>query len=147
MSAGGPAEGDAGSPARIGAGGVLGYTGGMADQGVSEREFEAVADATLNALVRALESIGDDQELEVDLSMGVLTIEFPDRAKYVINSHRAARQIWMAADSSAWHFDYRPAGPGASTGSWIAPSKGVELFATIDAVLGRKLGRAVKLAG
>ena len=78
--------------------------------------------------------------LEVSLEMGILTLEFPDATRYVVNSHRAARQIWMAAEHSAWHFDYRPA-----DGRWIAAKNGDELQATLAAVTSRKLGRSVSL--
>jgi CyaY protein len=111
----------------------------MSTQGISERAFEQAADATLHALERAL---NDLEGLEMDLSMGVLTLEFSDGVKYVINSHRAARQIWMAAERSAWHFDYHP-----DERAWKASSKGgEELWATVEAVLSRKLGTPIKLA-
>jgi CyaY protein len=58
----------------------------------------------------------------------------------VVNSHRAARQIWMAAERSAWHFDL------AADGRWIATKSGDELWAAVEGVVGRKLGRAVALA-
>jgi CyaY protein len=102
-----------------------------------ERSFEKAADATLAALETSLSGSGLD--LEVELSLGVLTIELPDGAKYVINSHRAARQIWMAAERTAWHFDRDP------SGKWVAAKSGDELLATVNAVLSKKLGRAVAL--
>ena len=77
--------------------------------------------------------------MEVSFQMGILTLEFPDATRYVVNSHRAARQIWMAAEHSAWHFDYRP------EGRWIAAKSGDELRGTIAAVTSRKLGRPVSL--
>ncbi|HVY49112.1 MAG TPA: iron donor protein CyaY [Minicystis sp.] len=105
---------------------------------LSEQEFDRAADASLRALERALDAAGDG--LEADLESGILTIEFSDGAKYVINSHRAARQIWMAAERSAWHFDW-----DADKRAWVAGKSGDELVATVEAVLGRKLGRAVAL--
>jgi CyaY protein len=104
---------------------------------LSETEFERVADAMLRALDGAL---SDLDGLEVDLESGILTLEFSDGVKYVVNSHRAARQIWMAAERSAWHFDL------AADGRWIATKTGDELWAAIEGVVGRKLGRAVALA-
>ena len=58
----------------------------------------------------------------------------------MVNSHRAARQIWMAAERSAWHFDYEPA-----QRRWVAAKSGDELWSTIASVLARKLGHAVDL--
>lgn len=104
---------------------------------ISERDFERVADESLRALERALSEL---HEIEADLESGILTIEFPDGEKFVINSHRAARQIWMAAERSAWHFDY-----DAATGRWIAAKTSDELRSTIEAVVGRKLKKTVAL--
>ncbi|UQA57898.1 iron donor protein CyaY [Polyangium aurulentum] len=109
----------------------------MATEGLSEREFERVADEELRKLERAL---GDVDQIEMDLSMGVLTIEFSDGIKYVINSHRAARQIWMAAERNAWHFDYHD-----DDGKWTSAKDRAELWSTVEGVLSRKLGSAIAL--
>ncbi|XXY47956.1 iron donor protein CyaY [Sorangium sp. So ce269] len=110
----------------------------MSGEPLSEREFDAVADRSLRALDRGINEIPDG--VEADLQSGILTLEFEDGVKYVVNSHRAARQIWMAAERSAWHFDYQ-----TSEGRWVAQRTGEELWSTVEAVLSRKLGRAVKL--
>lgn len=109
----------------------------MQNEALSEAEFEREADKTLRALDRALSEIDG---LEVDLESGILALEFADGLKYIINSHRAARQIWMAAERSAWHFDYLP-----SKERWIAGKSGEELWATLEGVLSRKLGQPLKL--
>jgi CyaY protein len=111
---------------------------GMSEEVLSEQEFDARADEALRALDRAL---NEEAGLEADLESGILTIEFEDGLKYIVNSHRAARQIWMAADSSAWHYSFRPA-----DGRWVASKSGDELWATLGAVIGKKLGRKVVLA-
>jgi CyaY protein len=106
------------------------------DQVLSEREFEQSADRILTALQKALDALALD--CEVELSMGILSIEFPDGSKYIINSHRAAKQIWMAAEREAWHFD-----PGAD--GWRAAKSGDELVSTIARVLSKKSGSPVTL--
>jgi CyaY protein len=112
---------------------------------IAERDFERAADATLHALDRAL---ADEHELEVELAMGILTIELADATKIVINSHRAARQIWMAADRTAWHFDPVAGLDEARGGAarWVAAKTGDELVATLEAVVSRKLGRPFSIA-
>ena len=106
---------------------------------LDEAEFASGADATLRALERALDGLDD---VEVDLESGILTLEFSDGVKYVVNSHRAARQIWMAAERSAWHFDL----VDVAQRRWVAAKSGDELWSTLSAVLARKLGRGVALA-
>lgn len=104
---------------------------------VDEPEFEKKADRALVALREALDALTIDAEIE--LEMGILSIEFPDGGKYIINSHRAAKQIWMAAERSAWHFD-----PGAD-GRWTATKSGDELWSALESVLTKKLGRPIEL--
>jgi CyaY protein len=105
---------------------------------VSERDFETYADRELRKLERALT---DGEGFEVDLESGILTISFDDGTRYVVNSHRAARQIWMAAERSAWHFDYLPA-----EARWVAAKSGDELWSAVARVLTNKLGAAFHLA-
>jgi CyaY protein len=105
---------------------------------LDEREFERLADRSLHALELALNDIDG---LEADLESGILTIEFDDGARFVVNSHRAARQIWMAAGARAWHFDVRP-----SDERWTATKTGEELWSCLERELGQKLSRPVRLA-
>ncbi len=105
---------------------------------LTEEQFEQRADLELHALEQALADLGLD--LEVELQMGILSIEPPKGTTYVINSHRAAKQIWMAAERTAWHFDPLP------DGRWVAAKSGDELWSTLARVLGEKLGRTIPLA-
>jgi CyaY protein len=111
----------------------------MSGEAVSEQAYEAAADQELRALLEQILEAGDG--LEADLASGILTLEFEDGARYVINSHRAARQIWMAAERSAWHFNLRPA-----DSRWVTSKSGEELWSTVEAVLSRKLGRPIHLS-
>ena len=88
--------------------------------------------------MEAVSQISDD--IDPDLQMGVLSIQFEDGTKYVVNSHRAARQIWMAAERRAWHFDWQP-----EAKAWVAAQSEDELWSTLEGVLGRKLGLKVTL--
>ena len=104
--------------------------------GPNEKDFELAADRALRKLAHAIDELGG---LEADLESGILTLEFEDGDKFVINSHRAARQIWMAAERNAWHFDL-----GADE-QWTASKGGDELWALVERVLSNKLKRPVTL--
>jgi CyaY protein len=106
---------------------------------VTEAEYEAAAVPELKALVQALDAF-DAPEIEAELASDILTIEFADRTRYVVNSHRAARQIWMAAELTAWHFDWVP-----EKQRWIASKSGDELWAALEGALSRRLKRPVVL--
>jgi CyaY protein len=107
---------------------------------LDEAEYLSLARAELKSLLAALDQLGD--ELEAELSSDILTIEHGRGAPFVINSHTAARQIWMAAERRAWHFDY-----DRETQRWIATKSGDELWQTLTQVLSAKIGRPIRLAG
>ena len=105
---------------------------------IDEATFDQAAERTLRALDAALNDIAG---LEADLESGILSIEFYDGVRFIINSHRAARQIWMAAGALAWHFGF-----DAATGTWTAKKTGDELWSCVDRQVGEKLGRSLELA-
>jgi CyaY protein len=107
---------------------------------LSEEQYEALALPELSALVRALDTL-EHPDIEAELASDILTIEFTDGTRYVVNSHRAARQIWMAAERSAWHFDWN-----LEKRRWIAEKSGDELWATVARVIEKRLGVPVALA-
>lgn len=106
---------------------------------LSEGEYEARAVPELRALLEAFDALGDEP-LEAELQSDILTLEFSDGTRYVVNSHRAARQIWMAAERNAWHFDWT-----AARSAWIAAKNGDELWSTLERVISSKLGRPLRL--
>jgi CyaY protein len=102
---------------------------------LSEKAFEARAFPELKTLVEALDAFTD--EFFAELAGDVLTIDFDDDTRYVINSHMAARQIWLAAARSAWHFDAH------ADGRWLDRRTGAELWTTVRDLLTKKLGHPV----
>ncbi|HEX7837496.1 MAG TPA: iron donor protein CyaY [Kofleriaceae bacterium] len=105
---------------------------------MDDASFDRVARDELHELEDAFSNV-DPDDVEVSTSDGVLRLDLRDGTRIVINSHRAARQIWMAAVASAWHFD--PAGDGA----WRAAKTGDELRPTLARVLQERIGLTVPL--
>ena len=105
---------------------------------MDEKEFDQRAREALGKLETALQAMSD--ELEVDLAGGILTLEFEDGAKYVVNSHGAAKQIWLSANLSAWHFGWHEA-----TRSWRDTKSGAELFTELGKLVAEKLAMPVVL--
>src|SRR3954467_13803597 len=106
---------------------------------LSESDYDAVAVPTLHQLIASLDAL-PHAGVEAELASDILTIEFEDGTRYVLNSHRAARQIWLSAERSAWHFDYVPSGK-----AWVAAKTGDELWTTLTRLLSAKLGEAISL--
>ena len=66
---------------------------------------------------------------------GIVTMEFEDGARFVLNRQSAARQIWLAAGARAWHYRW-----DESAGAWVDDRDGHELFGRLAAEVGGKLG-------
>ncbi|MCB9652914.1 MAG: iron donor protein CyaY [Deltaproteobacteria bacterium] len=107
---------------------------------IPEAKFEGLAERTLATMVEALASM-EEESMDADLESGVLTIAFDDGTRFVVNSHRAARQIWMAANARAWHFDWEDVDGGV----WKSSKDGAELWSLLESHLGAKLHRTVCL--
>ncbi len=105
---------------------------------MDEATFDHAAREELHAIEDAFADI-DPDEVEVSTSDGVLRLDLRDGTKIVINSHRAARQIWMAAIASAWHFD------PAENGTWIAAKSGEELRATLARLVRERIGLELRV--
>ena len=102
-------------------------------------QFVKVATTALEHIEDGLASLELDQ-LDVDLGGDVLTLEFGDGTQFIINAHSAAEQIWMAANRTAWHFDFDPA-----SNTWVAAKTGEELMTTVSKEVGQKLWIDVSL--
>jgi CyaY protein len=107
---------------------------------MDEPTFDAIGRRELSHIEERLADV-DPDDVEIVSSDGVLTLTLRDGVRVVVNTHRAARQIWMAAVASAWHFD--PPGTG-SDGRWRT-GDGSELRATLARVLRERIGLEVAL--
>lgn len=105
---------------------------------MDEASFEHRAHEELQYLEDRLGEL-DPDDADLNVSAGVLRVDLRDGTKIVINSHRAAGQIWMAAVATAWHFDPRP------DGTWVASRTNEELRATLAKLLHDHLGLALAL--
>jgi CyaY protein len=99
---------------------------------MDEPTFDKQARDELRYIEDSLMDI-DPDDVEIGVSDGILRLDLRDGTKIVVNSHRAARQIWMAAVSTAWHFDPE------EDGLWRSKS-GDELRSTLLRVVKERIG-------
>jgi CyaY protein len=104
---------------------------------VDESEYRQLAEACLQRVARWLEGI-DPDEVDYTTGDGMITLEFPDGVRFVLNRQGAARQIWFAAGARAWHYDW----DGARS-SWVGDRDGHDLYERIAEVVSEKIGRPV----
>ena len=108
---------------------------------MSESEFLALAEATLNQIEAALDRLNDEDVLDVECSRSgnVLEIEFIDNGtKIIVNSQAPMREMWVAARSGGFH--YKRVGD-----EWINTRDGSELFAALSSMASEQAGAAVVL--
>ncbi|MNY59072.1 frataxin-like protein [compost metagenome] len=79
---------------------------------------------------QAVEDIFDDSDLDLDLenSAGVLTVRFENGTQLIFSRQEPIRQLWLAARSGGFHFDFDEASE-----RWICDSS--------DELLGEMLAR------
>jgi CyaY protein len=96
---------------------------------LSEARFHDLVDA----VQQAVEDIFDDSDLDLDLenSAGVLTVRFENGTQLILSRQEPLRQLWVAARSGGFHFDY-----DEGQGLWICD--------TSDEPLGELLARATR---
>ena len=112
---------------------------------MDESRYQHLADSALRAIETMLDDV-DAEVVDLDRAGDVLTLTFADRKKAVINTQRPTRQIWVAANARAWHFQFEE-GKGGGEGRWVDDKgQGVELFSQIVAIIKEAAGIELPLA-
>ena len=101
---------------------------------MDESRYQKLADVALRAVEDLLKDV-DAEVVDLERAGDVLTLTFASGKKAVVNTQRPTRQIWLAANARAWHFEYHePDGP--VPGRWLDDKgQGVELVAQIAAIV------------
>jgi CyaY protein len=106
--------------------------------GMSEPDFLAAAERTLDAIEAAVEACNAD--IDATRAGNVLTLELVNGTRIVVNSQTPMRQIWVAARSGGFHYEWRD-------GAWRDTRDGSELFTALSRAISAQGGVAVLLRG
>jgi len=71
---------------------------------MNESQFNQLAEETMIAIEEAVENSGAD--IDFDNAGDILTLEFANGSQIIINRQTPLSQIWVAAKSGGYHFDY-----------------------------------------
>ncbi|MBD8475510.1 iron donor protein CyaY [Pseudomonas sp. CFBP 8770] len=69
---------------------------------LTEARFHDLVDATQ----KAVEDLLEDHAEDIDISAGMMTIKFDNGSQLIISRQEPLRQLWLAARSGGYHFDY-----------------------------------------
>jgi frataxin len=108
---------------------------------MDEREFADRADRTLARLQDALEVALADEDPEIELRGGILTVDLESGGQFVVNKHAPTRQVWLSSPvSGAFHFAW-----DAAAAVWRSTRGPDTLDARLAADLSAACGRPVEL--
>ena len=106
---------------------------------MNESEFYDIAEDTIESLQDAIDDSGAD--IDYQEVGGVLTLEFENGSKIIFSKQPPALQLWMAARSGGYHFDY-----DSEKQQWICDSgEGEELCAMLSRLASEQSGEDVSI--
>ncbi|MGN8274501.1 iron donor protein CyaY [Pseudomonas sp. SMV71] len=107
---------------------------------LSEARFHDLVDTTQ----QMLEDIFDESDLDIDLesSAGVLTVKFENGTQLIFSRQEPLRQLWLAAVSGGYHFDY-----DEESERWVCDKHAEQLGELLDRVVKQQAGVAFEFEG
>lgn len=105
---------------------------------MNESEFNTLVDQTLERIEQSIEDCGVD--IDYEIVGGILTLEFEDGSKIILNRQTPLKQLWMAARAGGFHFNYEP---GKKV--WCEDSNGEELQVMLMRYCSEQAGEEVIL--
>lgn len=104
---------------------------------MDDKEFRDRAHAVYQAVLARLDQ-EDPDDVEGEMSAGVVRIKSRGGATYVLNHQTPLAEIWYAAGDRAWHFRFDPA-----TDTWVDPRNGDELAQILGRTVTAASGRPI----
>ncbi len=107
---------------------------------MNESEFQEIAEQTIEDIQDAIDNSGAD--IDYDEIGGVLTLEFANGSKIIFSKQGAMNQLWMAAISGGFHFNY-----DEDAEQWICDSgDNEELYEMLSRLASEQGGEAITLS-
>lgn len=101
---------------------------------MTDSDYLTRAEAVLAAVERALDDI--EADIEAERNGNVLTLEFENGSKIIVNLQPPMQEIWIAAKAGGFHFKY-------VDGQWRDTRNGNEFFAALSDYATQQAGEPV----
>ena len=108
---------------------------------MTDTQFMDLAEALLAQIESGCDRINDDTEVDIDNQRvgGMITITFANRSQIVVNLQRPLREIWLAAKSGGYHYQF-------DGRRWLDTRSNGELLADLSRTASEQAGRALTFA-
>jgi CyaY protein len=104
---------------------------------MTESDYLTRAEAVLAAIDRAADD--GDVDIEVERSGNVLTLEFENGSKIIVNLQPPMQEIWIAAKAGGFHFKF-------VDGQWLDTRNGREFFESLSDCATQQAGESVQFS-
>lgn len=103
---------------------------------MTETEFNQLVDATFLKIEAALDASAAG--LDYETAGGILSLEFKDGSKIIVNRQGPTQEIWVAAKSGGYHYRWDGA-------AWRNTRDGSELFESLSAYASQQAGEEISI--
>ncbi|WP_027797315.1 iron donor protein CyaY [Paraburkholderia acidipaludis] len=104
---------------------------------MTDSDYLSRAEAVLAAVERAVDEA--DADIELERNGNVLTLEFENRTKIIVNLQPPMSEIWIAAKAGGFHYRF-------VDGEWRDTRSGTEFFSALSAYATEQAGEPVSFA-
>lgn len=107
---------------------------------MTEAAFLSLYQATLRQIEETVEAAINDQDAAIDYESGndMLTLSFSNRSVVIISRQSAISQLWLAARSGGFHFDY-----SQDQHTWVCTTTGQTLAVMLQDICKTQGGVAI----
>ena len=109
---------------------------------MNDTEYDSRVDAIFMQIEEALDEIeaNDEADIDYESAEGILTLEFVNRTKIILNKQPPLHQIWVATKFNGHHFNLEGE-------QWIDERFGAEFWAFIDDAVSKQAEQPIKISG
>lgn len=101
---------------------------------MTDSEFLELAEMLYQKIENNIEISGAD--IDFDHNGALLTLEFENRSKIIINRQQPLHQVWLATLENGHHYDYKE-------GVWIDDRSGHEFLSFLSKAIAKQSGEKV----
>jgi CyaY protein len=104
---------------------------------MTDNEYLSLAEAALAAIERNVDLA--EADIEFERSGNVLTLEFENRTKLIVNLQPPMKELWLAAKAGGFHYKY-------ADGAWRNTRDGSEFFAALSQYASEQAGETINFS-